>query len=67
MRYWMLAVPLLCFACRGTESPSKKCDPRSLIELGEALANTSESEQIAKVWPGLEAACGDRLPTDLPG
>jgi hypothetical protein len=65
MRYRMLSIPLLCFACRGTLSPSVKCDQRSLIELGEALANTSESEQIAKVWPGLEAACGDGLPTPV--
>jgi biopolymer transport protein ExbD len=65
MRYWTLSIPLLCFACRGTESPSAKCDRQSLIELGDALANASESEQIAKVWPGLEAACADGLPAPV--
>src|SRR5690242_15262608 len=68
MRRWMLSISLLCVACRGSESASvKKCDQRKLIELGEALASASESEQIATVWPGLEAACGDGLPTGVRG
>ena len=65
MRRWLLPISLLCFACRGAESPSAKCDKQKLIELGEALAKASESEQIATVWPGLEAACGDELPSPM--
>lgn len=65
MPRWTLCILLLCLACPSTKSASGKCDQQKLIELAGALANASESERIATVWPGLEAACGDGLPEPM--
>lgn len=62
VRHRLLFVGLTLVGCRGSGSDAAACDRPALVELGQALAQTPEHEQVARVMPGLVAACGELLP-----